>query len=360
MKRAGLGVLFLGLGAALQAGAAAAPTVVERLFARGLYPHLGARLGGVSAAVPFSLAEFGLAGGLVLLVLRLRGFLRQGRLRSWGAALGGLAGDCTLALGAGFLLFLLSWGLNYQREPFARSAGLGVRPPRPGELGALSLVLVERANMLRAGVVEDERGMMRGAGGAPSVLVRAEAGLRAAAARYPFLQGPGARPKPVLLSEPLSYLGITGMYIPFTGEPNVNTAVPDVDLPFTTSHELAHQRGFAREDEANFVAYLACRLHPDADFNYAGALAASSYVQSALAATDRAAASRVGTARSPAVRRDLDGLRAWAERHQGWMMRLSERVNDAYLKGRGQAEGILSYGRMVDLLLAERRAEASR
>ena len=172
----------------------------------------------------------------------------------------------------------------------------------------------------------------------------------AAAAR-----GPSARPKAVFLSPLLSRVGITGIYFPFTGEPNVNTTLPDVELPFSAAHEVAHQRGFAREDEANYVGYLACRLHPDADFRYSGLLAASHYALAALHEVDPTAASRVQAGRSAAVLRDEAAIRAWMERYRGRANEVGRRVNDTYLKAQGQAEGVRSYGRMVDLLLAERR-----
>ena len=132
---------------------------------------------------------------------------------------------------------------------------------------------------------------------------------------------------------------------------------PESELPFSASHETAHQRGFAREDEANFAAYLACRFHPDPDFNYSGALAASVHASNALFMAGREAWQAVEATRSPAVKRDMGALRSWAERHEGAVSRTSERINDAYLRTQGQAEGVRSYGRMVDLLLAERRAE---
>jgi hypothetical protein len=154
----------------------------------------------------------------------------------------------------------------------------------------------------------------------------------------------------------LSRIGITGIYFPFTGEPNVNTTVPDVELPFSAAHEVAHQRGFAREDEANYIGYVACRFHPDADFRYAGLLAASHYALSALHALDPAAAARVQAGRSAPVLRDEGALRAWTDRYRGRANEAGRRVNDAYLKTQGQADGVRSYGRMVDLLLAERRS----
>jgi len=65
----------------------------------------------------------------------------------------------------------------------------------------------------------------------------------------------------------MSYLGIGGVYFPFTGEANVNISMPHTSIPFTACHEMAHQIGFAREDEANFIAYIACKNHPSPDFS---------------------------------------------------------------------------------------------
>jgi hypothetical protein len=214
---------------------------------------------------------------------------------------------------------------------------------------------VEEANAARGGLAEDAAGVMRLADGPRHALLRTEAGFGAAAKRHAFLAIGCTRPKPLLTSAALSWLGITGIYSPFTGEPNVNMTLPDSELPFAASHEVAHQRGFAREDEANYLGYVACRLHPDADFRYSGRLAASVYAMNALALRDRAAWKRLEAGRSAGVGRDLAALVAWAERYRGPVERLSARLNDAYLRSQGQPEGVESYGRVVDLLLAERR-----
>jgi hypothetical protein len=169
------------------------------------------------------------------------------------------------------------------------------------------------------------------------------------------LAGARASAKPVMVSTALSYLGIGGIFSPFTGEANVNMTLPEPDVPFAACHELAHARGFAREDEANYVGYLACTRHPDADFRYSGLLAASVYAMNALVGVDRAAHADLEARRAPGVRRDLQALAAWAERYRGPAERASRAVNDAYLKSQGQKEGVRSYGRMVDLLIAERR-----
>jgi hypothetical protein len=352
----------LPLALALQWAAAHAPERVERLYAEGLYPKLARVLAAATGRVPFSVGEALLAAavlGLLFWLVRLAWRLRAGKAGRWALAGAALA-HLVSAAGALYLAFLLLWGLNYHRPPLAVMSGLGAAMASVGldELEGLCRELVAAANQGRAAVAEDERGVGRLEGGVASALRRSAAGARAAAERYPGVHGPYALPKRVFLSTGMSYLGISGIYLPFTAEANVNVVVPDSQLPFTASHELAHQGGIAPEDEANFLAYVACIGHPDADFRYSGAFNAALYALSALAASDRERA-RAAAQWSPAVRRDLEALRAWNEKYRGPAERAAQAVNNAYLKSQGVPEGVRSYGRMVDLLILERRARLS-
>ncbi len=340
----------------LHLAAAAQPGRVETLYSRGLFPPIARTLSAVSSRVPFPVAEpllvLALAAAATLAIRRL---WRLRSRRFWPALLEVLARTAFLA-GVVDIAFLALWGLNYHRETLARSAALEIRTSSPAELEALAHDLVEEANALRVGLAEDSGGVFQLPAGPREAFARAAAGFEAARERLPFLQAPPARPKAALLSALLSGLAISGIYSPFTAEPLVNGEVPDPDLPFCAAHEAAHAAGFAREDEANYLASLTCRLHPDADFRYSGTMAASAYAMGALASVDRPSAKRLHGTRSAAVVRDLDALAAWSARHEGRVAEASRRVNDAYLKAQGTPDGVRSYGRFVDLLLAERRA----
>jgi hypothetical protein len=341
---------------ALQLGAGAQPERVERLYSRSFFPAVQAALACATSRVAFGVGEvllLALSG--VVLGIGVRTLLRRGPFRR---RLGSFLSGATLLAGVVYCGFLLLWGLNHAREPFGKSAGLDTALASPDELESLSRTLVEETNGERALVLEDAAGVMRLPRGRAEALGRAALGFDEAVRLYPFLAGRCSRPKPLLLSAVASHLGITGIYFPFSGEANVNDTVPDVDLPFAASHEIAHQRGFAREDEANYLGYLACRLHSDPDFRYSGLLNASVYVQHALSRVRRSACANIEKIRSPGVRRDLQALEAWSDRYQGAARDAAERVNDTYLKAQGQAAGIQSYGRVVDLLVAERRARA--
>lgn len=334
---------------------------MERGYSRGLYRAIAAVSARASALFGFSLGEWLFAAALLSAAWTLARFLvRGGRepgylRRHWRHGLARLA----VVAGIVYATFLVGWGLNYAREPFAVLAGLDASPASSAELRAVCEQLVERANALREGLPEDARGVMRLPDGLAGAVARSDKGFRAAGALYTVLAGRPARAKPLLSSRVFSYLGITGIFFPWTGEPNINADVPDPELPFGISHEMAHARGFAREDEAGYVGYLACRFHPDQDFRYSGVLAASVYALNALATTDRAGYRDIAGRRSAAVRRDLKALQEWSDRYSGRLSRVSRRVNNAYLRSQGQPEGVRSYGRMVDLLIAERRARSS-
>ena len=170
--------------------------------------------------------------------------------------------------------------------------------------------------------------------------------------KYPFIQRLHSRLKPVMLSEAMSYTHITGIYSFFTGEANVNVAFPDYTVPFTAAHELAHQRGIAREDEANFVAFLVCAESEDAYIRYSGYLNLYEYVASALySASPELYAKAYGTL--PAcVKGEMSAYSAFFEKYRDSVAsEVSGTVNNTFLTLHG-TEGTRSYGMVVDLAVA--------
>jgi hypothetical protein len=161
-----------------------------------------------------------------------------------------------------------------------------------------------------------------------------------------------SRAKQVLFSKQMSALEITGVYTFFTGEANVNVYYPDYNLPFTIAHELAHQRGVARENEANFVAFLVCCEAEHPHVRYSGYMNMLEYVASALKKTDPDEYRLLFSSLHPSI---VSELRAYSEfyknnKKQFWSV-VSDTVNDTYLKAQG-TEGIVSYALVVRLCVA--------
>lgn len=232
-----------------------------------------------------------------------------------------------------------------------------IQPASTEELANVCNILIDRTNQLRMQVDQDENGVMRASKERNHMLDGGEAGYQNASAIYPELGGRYGTPKGILASEIMSYMGLDGVYSPFTGEANINMAVPDAMLPCTVSHEMAHQRGFAREDEANYIAYLTCSLNPDIDFQYSGNLLAVINSMNMLKKYDRERYTELRKTYSSGVQRDLEHYSNFIQEHESVAGRISNDVNDLYLKSNRQSDGVYSYNRMVDLLIAEYRSK---
>jgi hypothetical protein len=341
--------------------AAACPDMVESVYSRAAYPAILCGLALLTGWFPFSVAEILVVAALacaVFLVLRAAVRLFGGR-RSVGNVF--LQGVTLTVAVAGVLAAagLLLWGFNYQRVPLARSADLDTSPASVAELRALCEDLLAGVNALRREVREDGRGVMCVTDSRAEALQRAARGVEGLLEDrgYPGC-APLAAPKRVFLSPVLASLGISGFYFPFTGEANLHGDLPAYQFLFAACHETAHMSGFAPEDEANFIAALACAARGDVDFRYAGALSSLGYALRALAKADRDSGARLVAAYSEGVRRDLRQAAAFWRRYESPVAAVSSRVNDVYLKSQGQADGVRSYGRIVDLLIAERRKGA--
>jgi hypothetical protein len=129
---------------------------------------------------------------------------------------------------------------------------------------------------------------------------------------------------------------------------------------FAALHEVAHERGFAREDEANYLAVKVGTNSGDRELAYSAALMAFLHLRGSLNAADFARGLNLSLETDAAVRRDLKAIQQfWAVPSKAVqaVREVSSAVNDTYLKVQGQSQGVRSYGRMVDLLLAERRAK---
>lgn len=329
------------------------PELIERGYSRGLYPMIISILNRLSGWVPFSFFEWvlyamalAILGGLALLGHRV---ITQGIRRTKG----GGAAIRMVSVVLGFaVLFNGLWGLNYYRLSLGDQLGIASKGYSEGELKALCQELIQDANELGAAVSRDSQGAMVAQGPLREVLARTQLGFTAARGVIPFIEGSFAPPKGVSYSTGMSYAGIAGVYSPFTGEANVNALLPAAMIPATAMHEVGHVYGYAREDEANFIAWLTCRYHPDADYRYSGALLGLIYGMNALYAADPEEYQQLKEEYSAGVKADMKANRDFWKRYEGPAEEIHEKVNDRYLKANGQEDGVASYGRMVDLLLA--------
>lgn len=158
--------------------------------------------------------------------------------------------------------------------------------------------------------------------------------------------------KQVHFSSVMTAFEISGVYTFFTGESNVNVHYPDYGMPFTMAHELAHQRGIARENEANFVAFLACIRADSAYVRYSAYMNMFEYVASALSRADKELFKEIYSTVDARIKNEISAFNKFYQEHKNELMsKISDFMNDNYLKASG-TEGIISYGLVVELCVA--------
>ena len=147
----------------------------------------------------------------------------------------------------------------------------------------------------------------------------------------------------------MSYTGILGYYNPFTSEVQYNPDLPDTSIPFTLAHETAHQSGFAREQEANFIGYLIGKNARDADLKYSTNYFVLKSLLNYYNNKNPDVVQQILQKYSPGMKRDRMNEKAFAEQHKGWLDTVFGISNDLFLKSNKQ-EGRITYSYFIYLL----------
>ena len=300
--------------------------------------------------IPFSLGE----ALILLLPLCLFLILRLAVRRycgSWRAAFV-YVGILLSVAATLFSAFTLGFAAGYRGSTLDEKLELDRAPVSAQELYDTAVILIDGINreIGEVGFGEDGFSVM------PYSLAEMNDHLNTAYGltvdEYSFITHVDSRVKPVLVSEVMSYMHITGVYSFFTGEANINVNFPDYTIPYTAAHEMAHQRGIAREDEANFVAFLVTTRSTDPYIRYCGYLNAYEYVASALYRADKDLYYKATAQLNSEVKAEMAAYNDFYDKYRDTTVsQVSGAVNDSYLQSQG-TPGTVSYGMVVDLTVA--------
>lgn len=335
------------------------PQQTERLYGEWLYPLVANGLGKLNGLFPFSLAQ----GLVVLWSIAVLTYLTLGRRRPRrrpGLATAFRAAALVwILIGILGMWFVISWGLNYARPSLEKRLGLAT-----GEIRVEEVLDAGKRSARHATELHEALGQPSDQ---PTRLTMSFSELNHVLdLRLEGLHLPGDRlgaptspAKKLWGSTLLSYLGLSGIFVPFTGEPSINAMVPDASLPIVVAHERAHQRGITNEGEANLVAFMACAGATDATYlRYAAYLYASAHLLGAASREAPEEARAAWEALGPGPLRDLEAIRLFWSHYRGALSVAASRVNDAYLRSVRVPGGTRSYQRIVQLLVAlDRKGE---
>ncbi|MBE6532410.1 MAG: DUF3810 domain-containing protein [Ruminococcaceae bacterium] len=247
---------------------------------------------------------------------------------------------------------ILALGIGYKTTPIAEKMELPETSVTAENLKEVMISLCDEVNSLADTVPRNQSGVFEPEYSYSEISEKILASYSTLESKYGFAEGFYSTAKGVKAGNLMSYLGISGIYTYITGEANVNTAFPAYDTIFTAAHEMSHQRGVLREDEANFTAYLLTSTSPDPSIRYSAALSMYGYIASALYRTDREAYIEVARGLSESAITDIRASNAVIEKYGDTVIAdISEWVNDLYLESNG-TDGVVSYSQVVTLTVA--------
>ncbi|MBP1926388.1 hypothetical protein J2Z76_002253 [Sedimentibacter acidaminivorans] len=321
-----------------------------------IYPVFAQSIGFVTGFFPFSIAEILLILSVILLISYTVLTFIKSLIKKTIKLLKNYIINLGVVVSLLYFLFVLFCGMNYYRYEFTAYSGFEIKKSSKQELIQLCDDLINDANEYRKKIGSDTNGVAAlSDDNIYETSRRVQYSFNSISNSYDVLKGNYPRPKPILFSRAMSYTQITGVFFPFTFESNVNVDIPSYQIPATMCHELVHMRGFMREDEANFVSYLTCISSGYDDFAYSGTMLALTYSMNALYLEDYHAFVQLYEKYSKDVKLDMAYTSTYWEQFQTRIAKISHNVNNTYLKANNQVDGVKSYGRMVDLLVAMQR-----
>lgn len=326
-----IGLILLAVTGALQLAARQIPGFGQ-WYAVTIYPWIVGSVGRICGIFPFSVVEVVIylliIGSVVYGIRHIREIPR-------------LLTRMFVMLAVLTFLYTANCGINYYRRPFSDYLALETGHVSQDELLGLCQFLTDRVNETAGDMVYNQGWKQEG-----------RQAMAALGGTYPELAGYYPTPKPLMVPWLLSVQQLSGIYMPFTVEANYNREMTAYNIPLTICHELSHLRGFMREDEANFIGYLACVESENREFQYSGYLMGWIYASNALAKQDAEAYWELyGRLDESVILQLQENARFW-DQYEGKVAEVSTQMNDTYLKINSQEDGVQSYGRMVDLMLA--------
>lgn len=321
------------------------PDFVENYYSRGLYPVISKTERFLLGWIPFSIGDL-LYAFLVVMVLRWFYFRFKTRFKSpkkWIL-------EALASLSVLYFFFHFLWGFNYYRLPLHKTLEIETGYTTE-ELAEYTERLIQKANSIHFQITGDDSLKVDIPYNRSEIRKTTVEGYQQIQREFPELDYEQRSLKPSLFSIPLTYMGFNGYLNPLTNEAQVNNKLPKFKLPSTASHEVGHQMGFAKENEANFIACLVTMQHPDIYFRYGGTTFALRYCLSELYFRDCELAEGIAKKINYGIKLNYLEMERFWEAYENPMEIFFKVFYGSYLKVNNQPEGMRSYTYVVGLLV---------
>ena len=312
------------------------PQWVDQYYAEIFYPIISNLNQWLWSRFPFSVGDLGYCIALIFCLWSLTRFSFNRHVLK-----------AITILGLVVVLFYSSWGVHYFKTPIREQRQLNANLSLE-QLQLTATYYAKRLTKLHNELSAEPNKKVVIDASAKELLRLATATMKTAALRPPNING---KAKATLFPSLLSYMGFGGYANPFTHEAQVNTRQPKLKIITTACHEIAHQWGYAAEDEANYISIKACIASENKLIDYAGNMLAFQYLTNALYRYDSKLAQEQYTSVPEGVLVHFKEVQMFWQKYQNPFEAVFEKSYDQYLRANHQQAGIKSYSLVVDLLV---------
>ncbi len=321
------------------------PDVVEQLYSNGLYVYISKLMRYVFGWVPFSVGDI-LYTLATIYILRWL-FVNRKRIikdtKAWIL-------DVLSAVSIGYFTFHLLWAFNYYRLPLHKA--LNIEKDYTTEaLVATTERLISTVNTVHIAITNNDTVKVNMPYSKTELLQKVPKGYDKLSKKFPHLAYQPKSVKRSIYSLPLTYMGFSGYLNPFTNEAQIDGLIPTFKYPTTASHEVAHQLGYAAENEANFIGSMAAMHHDDIYFKYSGYAFALRHCLHEIYRRDPKQYETLVTKVNKGILKNYQEVRDFWDSYQNPTEPLFKSTYDTFLKANNQVDGMESYSYVVALLV---------
>ena len=248
--------------------------------------------------------------------------------------------------------FYLFWGLNYFRKPLDSQFGFKTSEYTTEALISTTTAIVKKANTYHQKLTENDTVIVKFPMSKSEMYTIAVDGYDSLSKEYPNFKYSIKSVKHSGLSLFQSYNGTSGYLNPLTGEAQVNAKILKTGYPTTVCHEMAHQIGFAAENEANFIGFLAANYNTNPYFKYSSYRMALAYCLNELRKRDPEKHKEILSTIHKGILKDYHNSYQFWQQYKNPLEPIFKKGYNAYLKANNQQKGIDSYNYVVDLLIS--------
>ncbi len=323
------------------------PDSIEYGYSNGLYKYISTFFRYLFGWIPFSIGDIIYAILIFFTIRFLFRFIKNKHLRRKYLVFQFLGGFSVF-----FFSFYFFWGINYSRQPLTKSLDLTNESYDIQKLKGLTDKLVFKIINIQSQLTPVDTIAVVIPYSTNEILNKTKLGYQNLKNDFLQFKYEPSSVKKSLFSLPLTYMGFSGYFNPLTGEAQIDYLIPKISLPMVSSHEIAHQLGYASENEANFIGFLAASIHDDLYFQYSAYLMAIKYTLFDIYRSDPDLYQKYMDQLPKGIVKNMQESKKFWKKYENPAEPLFKAFYNNFLKLNQQEDGLKSYNKMVDLLIS--------